>query len=476
MAQTDVTILLKLKDQMSKELGKVGGNVSKANNKFEALGKTLGVGLKIASGVAIASIGAIGATMALSIKKASESQKEMQMVMNTLKNTSEETGISFDELSTKTKELSQQMLQLGYDDEDTAKSFARLTQVTKDTALGQDYLNATMDLARARNLDLETATTQMILAMQGSGRVLKQFGIDVEDGATKAEILSAVQAKVAGQAESYANTFVGSQERMKVAIDNLWERIGMFLLPAVTELATKFSDLVVAFQNSTAIDQTANKIRELWSRLIEVWETIQQKVRPEWDIMVGSIKSMFKELGTLNINWASLGKILLGAIVIALKVVMVAIATLAETIKSMKPALQAFADMWNGLYNIFRKVVDVIKQVVEWTKKIDLKKLSSAGGGGSWGGGKAVGGIVTPSRTYMVGERGAELFQPMTTGKIIPNNQLQSGGGNPITLNVNVGVYAGTETEKRNIAESLYKGLVQLAGMQNKSVSQLLGA
>ena len=64
--------------------------------------------------------------------------------------------------------------------------------------------------------------------------------------------------------------------------------------------------------------------------------------------------------------------------------------------------------------------------------------LFGGGGGGSpafgstafWGG-KAEGGDVSGSGSYMVGERGPELFVPKTSGTVIPNNKLGSMGGSP---------------------------------------------
>ncbi len=49
------------------------------------------------------------------------------------------------------------------------------------------------------------------------------------------------------------------------------------------------------------------------------------------------------------------------------------------------------------------------------------------------------------------------------------------GGGASVVFEVHVGLYAGTETEKRNIARDLYAALLQVAQSQNKSVSQLMG-
>lgn len=51
--------------------------------------------------------------------------------------------------------------------------------------------------------------------------------------------------------------------------------------------------------------------------------------------------------------------------------------------------------------------------------------------------GKAIGGSVQAGQSYMVGERGAELFVPNQSGSIIPNNQL-GGGGTTIVQNINV--------------------------------------
>ena len=51
--------------------------------------------------------------------------------------------------------------------------------------------------------------------------------------------------------------------------------------------------------------------------------------------------------------------------------------------------------------------------------------------------GKASGGSVTANKPYMVGERGAELFVPNSSGSIIPNHQLSSGSVQ-VVQNINV--------------------------------------
>jgi hypothetical protein len=50
---------------------------------------------------------------------------------------------------------------------------------------------------------------------------------------------------------------------------------------------------------------------------------------------------------------------------------------------------------------------------------------------------RALGGPVSPNNSYIVGERGPELFTPTSSGNITPNNAL--GGSTSITVNVNGG-------------------------------------
>jgi len=55
-----------------------------------------------------------------------------------------------------------------------------------------------------------------------------------------------------------------------------------------------------------------------------------------------------------------------------------------------------------------------------------------AGGGTSFGGGMAVGGVARAGTTYVVGEKGPELFTPNRTGRVTPNDQL--GGSTQVNV------------------------------------------
>lgn len=72
-----------------------------------------------------------------------------------------------------------------------------------------------------------------------------------------------------------------------------------------------------------------------------------------------------------------------------------------------------------------------------------------------------------------VGEAGPETFVPSGPGTIVPNHEAM--GGN-VTLNVNIGMFAGTPLERRKIAETLLNDIKDIANMTGQTPAQLLGA
>jgi lambda family phage tail tape measure protein len=75
---------------------------------------------------------------------------------------------------------------------------------------------------------------------------------------------------------------------------------------------------------------------------------------------------------------------------------------------------------------------DLANSIIADFVRIQTRKLITGvfGGGdifgGLFGGGRAAGGAVNAGTSYMVGERGPELFVPMTAGKIVPNYSMGS--------------------------------------------------
>jgi hypothetical protein len=77
---------------------------------------------------------------------------------------------------------------------------------------------------------------------------------------------------------------------------------------------------------------------------------------------------------------------------------------------------------------------------------------------GNFGGPRALGGPVNPSKSYLVGERGPELFVPNIAGTIVPNGGSAGGAaasGSMITVNVT----AGMGTDGAQVGEQIVSAL-----------------
>jgi len=113
-----------------------------------------------------------------------------------------------------------------------------------------------------------------------------------------------------------------------------------------------------------------------------------------------------------------------------------------------KDAFKTMArDIISELYRIF-----VVKQITGFItgglQQAFAPKLAGTGGGG----GKAIGGPVQANQSYVVGERGPEMFVPSRSGSIVPNNKL--GGGGVVvnqTINVTTGVQQTVRAEIKQL-------------------------
>ena len=103
---------------------------------------------------------------------------------------------------------------------------------------------------------------------------------------------------------------------------------------------------------------------------------------------------------------------------------------------------QSFSDF---LFSSMRDGIANIKDLLGSLRDLGLRTFSNllsgqlTGGLGSLLGlsipARARGGDVEAGRPYQVGEQGAELFVPKTSGTIVPNHALRGGGGRSVTQN-----------------------------------------
>ena len=247
---------------------KAGGAISEVQSQLSKLqsGMEPAIGasnkVALALGAATVAAGAFGIMLGKqAVDAAAEAQVQMAQFntsMDNLKGTTivasgsladvisnvKLTGDAVDAAKLKILDAANATLKLGFDNEDTANSMAKFYQRTGDVNQAI-YLNQTaMDLARAKNLDLATATNAVNLTLSGNGKMLKAYGIDLKESATPLEALGQLHDLVKGQATAFADTYKGKMEITKQALSELKETIGDKLLPILGRLADAFTTLI----------------------------------------------------------------------------------------------------------------------------------------------------------------------------------------------------------------------------------------
>jgi hypothetical protein len=124
-----------------------------------------------------------------------------------------------------------------------------------------------------------------------------------------------------------------------------------------------------------------------------------------------------------------------------------------ELVSAFKEVGQAFSEAFKGMVLEGKKLDDVLKSLANRlaSKAFDklFENLFSTGSGSLasfFGGARASGGPVNVGKSYIVGERGPELFRPSVSGMISPN--MGGGGGNQI-VNVQIDNRSGAQIDTK---------------------------
>jgi len=156
-----------------------------------------------------------------------------------------------------------------------------------------------------------------------------------------------------------------------------------------------------------------------------------------------------------------------------------------NTVKAFQNAEDALVDFVRTGEADFKKFTDnVIRDLIRLQIRMTLitpffTAFEAAGGfgkgglfagfGALFGGGKADGGAVKGGTPYLVGERGAELFVPNTSGQIITNENTKAMMGSAEPVNVNFNIQA---TDASGFDELLSSRKNQIVAMISQAMNQ----
>lgn len=460
-------------DQLKKSLTAANSDVEQSSSRISDFGKK--AGLAFAAAGAAAAIYA-GKFLIEATKNAAEDAKAQRNLALTLENT---TGATKNQIAAVEDYISKTAIAFGVTDDQLRPAFERLTRSTKDVSESQDLMNLAIGISAATSKPLETITAALAKAYDGNASSLGRLGLGIDQSILKSkdfdQITSALRENFAGFAEQEANTFEGKLRRLQIAFDEGKETIGSFVLDAITPLVTilvetlipkigEFSaaigeNLAPVFADfTTFFTETLIPIFQVWWELLstiiipgiiktvtpilkglfEAFQTIaksitdnKDKLQPLFDLFVTVAKFVYTTLAP------AVGTVLGGAF------------------KVLGGTVSAVISLIANLVSVITRAIDLVKQLV--SAAASLPDII----GGLFGGGKASGGAVKAGTTYLVGERGAELFTPSSSGTITPNNRLGGVGNNTV---INLSVYGAVDSEGtartiiQTLNDSFYRG------------------
>jgi phage-related protein len=349
-------------------------------------------------------------------------------------------------------------------------------RATKDADQALKLQAVAIDVAAGSGKSLEAVTNAMSKAAEGNAGSLAKLGVGLTAAQLKTmsmeEITAQLAATFGGQASEQADTFQGKMQRLQVAFDEGKETVGSFVLDAITPMVSGFVNTVIP-----AVQQLAE---ELGPKLTPIFQTLTGYIR---DYVIPTFKAIWQFITEFVIP--AVGSVLTPIINGLRSAFEKVTSKIAENEEKLKPLLALFKVIATFVRDVYAPVIgkilgaafdtlgsaisfviglfaqlvsvvnsafNAIKNIVNFIKNNPVTQAIGGAIDNVFGGGRANGGAVNAGTAYVVGERGAELFVPNTSGTIIPNGG--SGGGGS-TINVTVNGAIDAEGTARTIVDVL---------------------
>jgi hypothetical protein len=225
--------------------------VDQATPTLRKIGKGLGglkkVGMSVGAGLQTAALGAVGIAAAVAgftvaaTKAAADEEKQVARLNGVLK----QRGMLTDANSAAVEAQTAKLENLAFADDQVRESLITATAFTKNFNDAIKIQNVAADVAAAKNISLEEATSLVGKAYQGNTKGLKGLGVEVKKGAKGMDALNAVTKKYGGTAEAASNTVSGKFTKAQIKIGNIMENFGAAFLPIASDGLSLLSDTVL---------------------------------------------------------------------------------------------------------------------------------------------------------------------------------------------------------------------------------------
>lgn len=473
MATANIRAVITAQDNASKVVSSFGANVGKSGKTIQHSNQATAVSfnqiLVATAGLAVVTRGLVGV-----INDTVNAANKEQAAMTGLTSIAKAFGQSTEKATEAAKDLTKDgllniadaarglknLLQSGF----SLPQAIKLMQRFKDSAafgkqsalsFGDAVASATEGIKNGNSILVDNAGVTKNLSV-----ILEEAGFSAQDlmrATTDATVRQALFNGIiketnpqVGDAAKLTELYAGKQAMLSQKTFELKSQIGTALQPVLASLLETITPLVEKFASF------AQKNPKLVASIL---------------LVTTAGLGLLAVLGSIGLAITALSpivKIFAGRIALATAGFGALVIAAGFAITKIIQLKNAF-DSANRSINNTNKAIDSIDGALDKAKQqYDSGKITkeryNAILRGSYSGleGRAMGGSVQAGTPYKVGEQGEELFVPNQSGTIIPNNKLGSSG--TVNINVNVGMYAGSEMEKRKMATELMKAFKEVSG------------
>ena len=426
----------KVKITFDADFDELKRGVKGAENEVQSFGDRMGKFGKIA-GAAFAAAGAAAlAYGAVLLKQGVESAIADEAAQEKLRLTLENvTGATDAQVKAVEDQILKTSLLTGLTDEQLRPSFERLVRATKDSDQALKLQAVAVDVAAGSGKSLEAVTNAMAKAAEGNTASLAKLGVGLTSAQLKTMSMDEITKQLAntfgGQAAAQADTFQGKMARLKVAFDEGKETVGSFLLDAITPLINIVVNTVIpAIQ--TFIDSMGGKegLSNAFMNVIDIAKKILipilDGIKFAFNVIKDAVMANKDEFQALFQFLAKYIAPFLGNVLkVAIEGVGLAIGVLINVLGKLIAG-------WEKVFEVVGRVIDKVRSFIDLVRNNAAVRGIASVIDSVFGGFRAAGGAVSAGKSYVVGERGAELFVPSSNGTIVPN-----GAGGSINITVN---------------------------------------
>ena len=468
----DVAGLSKGLDQGSKEVESFGSKVGD-------FGKKAGLAFAVAGAAAVAYAGKL---LIDGVKAAAEDEAAQAKLAATLMNV---TGATKNQTLAVESYITKTSIANNVTDDLLRPSLERLVRATGDVSEAQRLQGLALDISAGSGKSLEAVSMALGKAFEGNAAGLGKLGVGLSAAQLKTmsfdDITKTLSDTFGGQAAIAADTFSGKLGRLGIVFNEAKETVGSFVIDAITPMLTLFIDNVVPVINELATS-IGEKLAPVFANLAtfftevlipvftEYWEFITKDLIPAIvNFFEPALAGISKAFGSVSKSLENNRDKLQPLLDLFKEFFDFASKYLAPFLGNvLGKAFEVLGSVISGIITIFATLVNIVDSAISGIRTLiglvsNINLGSIASRLNPFGGGRASGGSVMSGTSYLVGERGAELFTPSSNGTITPNSAL--GGGNTYNITVN-GALDG-ESVSRQIIDLLNRS--QARGTQGAS-------